>query len=67
MPDEKLTVGESWLLGSMRRHGFNLVDVLAAERGWNPLVDGEEMTITIYDSTNQINRRYVIRREDTDD
>jgi hypothetical protein len=48
------------LLTQMRRFNDNMVDVLAAQRGWPPLEINEEMTITIWIGTQ--NKRYFIKR-----
>lgn len=44
------------LVEAAHQGSINLVDVLAAERGWKPLTPYEEMTITINE------KRYIIVR-----
>lgn len=47
---------EAFIIRTVRYFDGNLIDVLANERGWNPLKVYEEMTITIK------KKRYVIVR-----
>ena len=45
-----------WYINAMQKLNYNLVDVIAASCGWNPLTKEEEMTVTFDD------KQYMIKR-----